>query len=116
MATQLRTMTADELLAMPDDGIRRELVEGEIREMAPAGFEHGVLAANFATELNGCVRKHKLGFVGTAGPTFRLAGEPDTVRVPDVAFVRRERIEQGGELPKSFWMGGIGYGGRGGFA
>ena len=28
MATQLHTMTADELLAMPDDGIRRELVAG----------------------------------------------------------------------------------------
>lgn len=105
MATELRTMTADELLAMPDDGIRRELVEGEIREMAPAGLEHSVVAANFATELNLYVRKHKLGVVGTADPTFRLAGDPDTVRVPDVAFVRRERIEQRGGLSKSFWAG-----------
>jgi Uma2 family endonuclease len=106
MATQLHTMTADELLAMPDDGIRRELVEGEIREMAPAGFEHSVVAANFATELNQFVRKHKLGAVGTADPTFRLVGEPDTVRVPDVAFVRRERIEQMGGLTKGFVSGG----------
>lgn len=105
MVTQLHTMTADELLAMPDDGIRRELVEGEIREMAPAGFEHSVIAANFATELNVHVRKHKLGFVGTADPTFRLVGEPDTVRVPDVAFVRRERIPESGGLPKNFLTG-----------
>lgn len=105
MVTQLHTTTADELLALPDDGIRRELVEGEIREMAPAGFEHSVVAANFATELNVYVRKHKLGFVGTADPTFRLAGEPDTVRVPDVAFVRRERVEQSGGLTKSFLTG-----------
>jgi Uma2 family endonuclease len=105
MATQLHTITADELMTTPDDGVRRELVEGEIREMAPAGFEHSVVAANFATELNLHVRKHKLGFVGTADPTFRLAGDPDTVRVPDVAFVRRERIEQGGGLTKSFWAG-----------
>lgn len=106
MATQLRTVTADELLAMPDDGIRRELVDGEIREMVPAGWEHSVVAANFATELNQFVRKHKLGAVGTADPTFRLVGDPDTVRVPDVAFVRRERIEQMGGLTKGFVSGG----------
>jgi Uma2 family endonuclease len=105
MTTQLHTVTADELLSLPDDGIRRELVEGEIREMAPAGLEHSVVAANFATELNVYVRKHKLGVVGTADPTFRLVGEPDTVRVPDVAFVRRERIEQRGGISKSFWAG-----------
>jgi Uma2 family endonuclease len=104
MATQLHTITADELMTTPDDGVRRELIEGEIREMAPAGLEHSVVAANFATELNVHVRKHKLGVVGTADPTFRLAGDPDTVRVPDVAFVRRERIEQHG-LTKSFWAG-----------
>jgi Uma2 family endonuclease len=105
MATQLRTMTADEFLEMPSDGVRRELVDGEIREMVPAGWEHSVVAANFATELNQYVRKHKLGAVGTADPTFRLVDGPDTVRVPDVAFVRRERIEQMGGLTQGFVSG-----------
>ncbi len=30
-------ITAEELLKLPDDGKRRELVVGELREMAPAG-------------------------------------------------------------------------------
>src|SRR3954471_10844621 len=31
-------MTAEELLELPDDGMRHELVEGELRTMTPAGF------------------------------------------------------------------------------
>ena len=34
-------VTADELLRMPDDGKRYELIEGELIEMAPAGGRHG---------------------------------------------------------------------------
>jgi Uma2 family endonuclease len=105
MATQLRTMTADELLAMPENGTRRELIDGEIHEMVPAGWEHSVIAANVASELNVFVRKNKLGAVGTADPTFRLSADPDTVRVPDVAFVRRERLEEAGGVIKGFISG-----------
>jgi hypothetical protein len=36
-----KPVTAEELLLMSGDGIRRELVLGEAREMAPAGFAHG---------------------------------------------------------------------------
>jgi hypothetical protein len=32
-----RRMTAEELFDLPDDGMRRELVEGELRGMTPAG-------------------------------------------------------------------------------
>jgi Uma2 family endonuclease len=104
MATQLRTITADELLAMPDDGIRRELVEGELREMTPAGWQHGRIAGNIAGELRTYVREHRLGVMTTAEATYRLATDPDTVRAPDVAFVSRERVEQAGD-PVGFWPG-----------
>ena len=36
-------VTADELLAMPDDGFLYELIEGELRRMSPAGSEHGAI-------------------------------------------------------------------------
>jgi Uma2 family endonuclease len=104
MATELRTMTADELLAMPDDGIRRELVEGELREMTPAGFQHGRIAGNVAGELRNHVRAQSLGVVATAEAAYRLSADPDTLRSPDVSFVRRERIEQVGD-PTGFWPG-----------
>lgn len=34
-------MTADDLLQLPDDGYRYELVQGELRKMSPTGARHG---------------------------------------------------------------------------
>lgn len=104
MATDLRTMTADELLAMPNDGIRRELVAGELREMTPAGWQHGRIAGTIASELGPYVRKHGLGAMATAEASFRLSADPDTVRVPDVSFVRRERLDAVGDTA-GYWPG-----------
>lgn len=104
MATQLRTITADEFLALPKDGIRRELVEGELREMTPAGWQHGRVAGNVAGELRTYVLAKSLGVMTTAEASYRLAADPDTVRVPDVAFVTRERVQEVGD-PTGFWPG-----------
>jgi Uma2 family endonuclease len=41
MHVTVRPMTADDLLRMPDDGFRYELVRGELRKMSPAGSRHG---------------------------------------------------------------------------
>jgi len=41
MAVERKLMTAEELWAMPNDGMRHELVEGELRTMPPTGWEHG---------------------------------------------------------------------------
>jgi Uma2 family endonuclease len=85
-------ITAEELLYMPDSGLRRELILGEIRETPPSGFEHGCIAANFACALSTFVRDRCLGSVLIADPGFILATNPDTVRAPDVAFVVRDRV------------------------
>lgn len=97
-------MTADELLAMPDDGIRRELVAGELREMTPAGWQHGRVAGNIAGELRAYIRPRRLGAMATAEASYRLSADPDTVRVPDVSFVRQERVDEVGD-PTGFWPG-----------
>ena len=84
-------MTADELLRMPDDGYRYELVRGELRKMSPAGGDHGSVAASIVVSLGSYVKAKKLGKVYTADPGFWIERNPDTVRAPDVAFVRLER-------------------------
>lgn len=91
MATQLRTMTADELLAMPDDGIRRELVAGELREMSPAGGDHGEIGMRLSWRLAQHVESQGLGVTYTSDTGFRLARHPDTVRCPDLSFVSKSR-------------------------
>ena len=97
MSSTVQLVTADELLKMPRDGFRYELVKGELIKMAPPGDEHGIVTVNFFLQLGQHVKLNKLGAVyGEVG--FLLASNPDTVRAPDSAFVRRERIEETGRL------------------
>ena len=103
-AVLTQPMTADELLAMPDDGFCYELVEGELIRMPPPGFVHGVRTIKLTTPLDNHVSAHRLGVVCAAEAGFLLAQNPDTVRAPDIAFVRRERIEKAGEV-KGYWVG-----------
>jgi Uma2 family endonuclease len=89
MAVVRREVTAEELLRIPEDGFRYELIRGELRQMTPAGNVHGRIAMNFGTALNNHVKAHGLGTVYAAETGFRLASDPDTVLAPDVAFVSR---------------------------
>lgn len=85
-------MTADELLAMPKDGYRYELVRGELIKMSPAGFWHGCVGMKLAMRIGHYVETHKLGVVLSADTGFTLERDPDTVLAPDASFVQRNRI------------------------
>ena len=87
-------LRADDLLQFPDDGQRRELIAGELRTMSPIGEEYGGLAAMFTTYLNASVLAHRLGRVFAAETGFLIATDPNTVRAPDVAFVRSEQLRE----------------------
>ena len=52
---------------------------------------------NFTVLIGQFVKANTLGVVFGAEIGFRLASDPDTVRAPDLAFVRRERIPEGGK-------------------
>jgi len=97
-------MTAEELLKMPDDGFRYELIQGELIKMTLGGHEHGGIAANLALPLGQHVKANRLGEVYATGTGFQLASNPDSVRAPDVAFVRRERVEAVGRSD-GYWPG-----------
>ncbi len=104
MTVGQRPVTAEELLRTPDDGLRRELVRGEVRTMAPAGYQHGRIAQNIAASLDRLVRDEGAGVVLAAETGFKLSANPDTVRAADVAFVTRERAEAAGEVV-GYWPG-----------
>lgn len=63
--------------------------------MSPSGFEHGRLVVRVTLALASHVDQHKLGVVTGAETGFILERNPDTVRAPDVGFVRRERLPVG---------------------
>ena len=105
MTTATTLMTAAELLAMPDDGFHRyELVKGELITMAPAGGEHGAIGIKAAIRIGNFIEANDLGVVFNADTGFIIESDPDTVRAPDVSFVRKERIPTDG-IPKGFIPG-----------
>jgi len=85
-------MTASELLRTSLPNKRAELVRGVLVVREPAGFRHGAVSATLTNLLAQHVDGQRLGGVLAAGTGFKLAADPDTVRAPDVAFVRQDRI------------------------
>ena len=61
MERLLRPVTAEELFRMSHDGVRRELVRGEGREMPPAGAEHGGTTSKLHIHLGYYVYQKQLG-------------------------------------------------------
>lgn len=103
-STITKLTTADELLAMPDDGYRYELIEGELIRMSPAGARHGRIAVKVTNRLGPYVETHHLGEVYAAETGFKLRSNPDTVRAPDIAFIGKSRVELAGD-PEGYWSG-----------
>ena len=101
MTVSTKLMTADELLRLPDDGKRYELIEGVLNEMSPAGTTHGLTAMRAGAILFTFVHQRDLGEVFAAETGFVLSTDPDTVRPPDAAFVAAERLPTG-DLPAGY--------------
>jgi Uma2 family endonuclease len=97
-----KTWTAEDLLALAGDENQYEIVRGELTMMTPASARHGKLAMRLGRTIGNFVDDHTLGEVYAAETGFQLEAEPLTIRAPDVAFVRRERIPPEGE-PEGFW-------------
>jgi len=102
MATTEPITTAEQLLHASGLG-PCELVRGELIMMTPAGFEHGCVEAVLAGILRDFVKTRGTGRVTGAETGFQIARNPDTVRAPDVAFVRAERVPAA--LPRGFFPG-----------
>jgi Uma2 family endonuclease len=101
MRTLKTLFTAEELLHLPTNGRRLELVKGKVYEMPPAGARHGDVAMEIGARLRTHVRARQLGRVFAAETGFILRRNPDTVRAPDASFVASERLPAGG-LPAGF--------------
>jgi Uma2 family endonuclease len=87
-----RRLTIEEFERLPDDGWRLELVRGEVVREPPTGFEHGDIAFGIGLLLRTFVDENALGKVVGTETGFVLSDEPPTVRAPDVAFVREDRL------------------------
>ena len=100
MSPPAALMTADDLLRTHVPDKRTELIRGVLVVRELAGGWHGVVALNLGAELAGYVKRTGAGRVFAAETGFQLAASPDTVRAPDVAFVRRDRLPD--PVPRGF--------------
>ena len=92
MVSATERHTIDQLRKDPPRG-RWELIEGRLQMMTPAGYGHGKIVGRIFRLLSEHVEAHALGVVLTGEPGFIIGRDPDTLRAPDVAFVRAERDE-----------------------
>jgi len=82
-------LTAEDLFLLSGKG-RYELVKGEIREMTPSGLEHGLITSR----LHYLLYTEKAGHLIAAETGFKIFTEPDTVRAPDIAFIKKEKLDK----------------------
>ncbi|PYO95841.1 MAG: Uma2 family endonuclease [Gemmatimonadetes bacterium] len=85
-------MTAEELLHRNIPDKRTELVRGRLIVREPAGYRHGAVVMNLTLRLGQHVQLTGAGDLLAAETGFTLFRNPDTVRAPDIGFVRRDRI------------------------
>jgi Uma2 family endonuclease len=94
MATATTPMTTEELLALPDNGMERWLIAGELRErpMTRRNRFHGRVAAVVTAELEIWRRAQQppRGQVFTGDTGVRLRRDPDTVFGVDIMYVSPE--------------------------
>lgn len=95
-------LTADELERLGTAADHAELDRGELVRMNPPSFEHGRLAGLLTASLVAWVAPRRLGVV-VVEAGFIVARGPDSVRAPDVAFVRDGRA--GFPPPRAFATG-----------
>ena len=96
-----RLLTAEEFQKLYADE-ECELVEGKVFMMTFAGGIHGYIELILTGHLLRFVRRRRLGILTPGDVGYILRRNPDTVRAPDIGFVRRARVPRSG-IPKSFW-------------
>ena len=85
-----RTITDEELLQLPKDGHKYEVVDGELVAMSPAGMRHEFIVMEIGARLRNFVRRHRLGRV--PGPDLLYKFPSGNRRGPDASFIAAERL------------------------
>ena len=96
MTTQkTKLLTAADLLRLYSEGVRGELVQGELRETVASGIEHGEIVVNLGGEMRSFIKSRRLGRIFASDSGVWLERDPDTVREPDIGFISSEKIPPG---------------------
>ena len=90
-----RTITDEELLQLPKNGNKYEVVDGEL-VVSPVGFWHDIVVARVINRIGQFVESMRLGVVVAPNALYTLPS--GNKRGPDASFVAAERVAA---LPRS---------------
>jgi Uma2 family endonuclease len=91
-------VTGEDLLRHPEWG-PCELIRGKVVPVCRPNFQHGYLTNEIGAEIRNFAKKRKLGLVVSGDAGIYFGRNPDTVRGPDVYFIRAERLPENGLQP-----------------
>lgn len=89
--------TDEELLALPKDGCKYEVVDGELVKMSPAGLRHERVIMRLAGHLVPYVIAHKLGDVVGSNAMYVLPSA--NKRSPDISFIPAGTLDRNAVFP-----------------
>jgi Uma2 family endonuclease len=96
-------LSVDEFSVYDTPDGKAELVRGELRLNPPPSFRRGRVIATIAQRLMSYVNSHGLGIV-VVNAGFELVELPRTVRSPDLAFLRSDRVPDDDEGFALVWL------------
>ena len=102
LPTSKRRWTDNELMSLPDDGRKYELIDGHLL-MSPVRENHSWICINIVLILGAFVRRKKLGRVYDSSLGCRLSSK--VMLSPDVSFVSTGRLKEIMVSPEKFLQG-----------
>jgi Uma2 family endonuclease len=97
MMVATRLFTAEHLEAFTENEEKLyEVIDGVLVRNEGVGGRHGNMSVEVGSEIHSFTRPRRLGRVFGADTRFILRRDPDLVLIPDVAFIRAERIPPDG--------------------
>ncbi len=103
LKTDKKVWTDEEFMALPQDGHRYEIVNGELVDMGNSGALHGYVCSLLLAALASYVLPKKLGVILDSSTAFKM--ENGNRRSPDISFFAKERLQGMTELPIGFLDG-----------
>jgi Uma2 family endonuclease len=90
IATELRLTNAD-LEAMPEDGNRYEVIDGELYVSGALGYIHQIVLVNIVAGFHDYLRKHPIGRIL---PGVGVIFDDYNGVIPDLIFITNERLRK----------------------
>ena len=97
--TKTKLLTADDLLRLYGQGVRGELIRGELHETMSTGINHGRTVTKTVIRLGGFIEPRQLGTLVASDTGIWLERDPDTVREPDIAFISADKMPLNSDIP-----------------